>query len=79
MKEKRSIRITQDMREECIEFLRGIGFVCLTIENHEAEALCASLAKEGRSNATVTEGNRLLHDQNESLIDNYRYGYSCIW
>lgn len=55
-KEKRSIRITQDMRDECIEFLRGIGFVCLTIENHEAEAMCARLAKEGRSNATVTEG-----------------------
>lgn len=57
MKEKRSIRITQDMRDECIDFLRGIGFACLTIENHEAEAMCARLAKEGRSDATVTEGN----------------------
>lgn len=53
--EKRSLRITQKMRTECQDFLKALGFVCFTCENHEAEAMCANLSKVGRTSATVSE------------------------
>lgn len=54
--EKRSYRITQKMRDECQEFLTTLGYICLTCDNHEAEAMCANLSKLGRTSATVSEG-----------------------
>ncbi|KAL9556397.1 hypothetical protein MBANPS3_001887 [Mucor bainieri] len=53
--EKRSLRITQHTRDECQEFLKTLGYVCLSCDNHEAEAMCANLAKSGRTTATVSE------------------------
>ncbi|KAK4509758.1 uncharacterized protein ATC70_007060 [Mucor velutinosus] len=53
--EKRSFRITQHTRDECQDFLKTLGYVCLSCDNHEAEAMCANLAKSGRTTATVSE------------------------
>ncbi|KAI9271730.1 PIN domain-like protein [Phascolomyces articulosus] len=53
--EKRSIRITQALRQECLEFLRTLGFICMTCEHHEAEAMCSELARQNITTATVTE------------------------
>ncbi|CAO3629001.1 unnamed protein product [Cunninghamella echinulata] len=52
---KRSIRITHELREECKIFLSSLGYVCFTSEHHEAEALCASLVKNGMAHGTVSE------------------------
>ncbi|KAI9476166.1 MAG: PIN domain-like protein [Benjaminiella poitrasii] len=54
-KEKRSYRITQALRDECQEFLKTLGYVCFTCNDHEAEAMCAHLSKIGRTTATVSE------------------------
>lgn len=54
--EKRSIRITQGLRDECKDFLTTLGYICFTCDNHEAEAMCSHLAKAGRTTATVSEG-----------------------
>ncbi|CEP17258.1 hypothetical protein [Parasitella parasitica] len=54
-KEKRSFRITQELRDQCQEFLTAFGYVCLSCDHHEAEAMCASLAHSGRAVATVSE------------------------
>lgn len=54
--EKRSYRITQKMRDECQTFLTALGYICLSCDNHEAEAMCANLSKLGRTTATVSEG-----------------------
>lgn len=56
LKEKRSIRVTQRLRDECQEFLSTLGYACVSCEGHEAEAMCAHLAEIGISSATVTEG-----------------------
>ncbi|CAO3611745.1 unnamed protein product [Mucor fragilis] len=53
--EKRSFTITQHTRDECQEFLKTLGYICLSCDNHEAEAMCANLAKSGRTTATVSE------------------------
>ncbi|KAI7856311.1 PIN domain-like protein [Circinella umbellata] len=53
--EKRSIRITHALRQECLEFLQTLGFICMTCENHEAEAMCSELARQNVTTATVTE------------------------
>ncbi|KAG1086544.1 hypothetical protein G6F42_020946 [Rhizopus arrhizus] len=57
--EKRSFRITQKTRDECQEFLKTLGYVCLSCDHHEAEAMCANLAKSGRTTATVSEGTEI--------------------
>jgi hypothetical protein len=44
------------MRDECQNFLRRLGYLCFTCDNHEAEAMCANLAKQKRTVATVSEG-----------------------
>jgi hypothetical protein len=44
------------MRDECQEFLKVLGFVCFSCDNHEAEAMCANLSKQNRTTATVSEG-----------------------
>ena len=59
-KEKRSIRITHALRQECLEFLQTLGFICMTCENHEAEAMCSELARQNVTTATVTEGKYML-------------------
>ncbi|KAG0184141.1 hypothetical protein DFQ28_011706 [Apophysomyces sp. BC1034] len=53
--EKRSIRITQQLRSECKDFLEALGYVCFTCNHHEAEAMCAHLARHGKTSATVSE------------------------
>ncbi|RCH89788.1 hypothetical protein CU098_009680, partial [Rhizopus stolonifer] len=53
--EKRSYRITQLTRDECQAFLKTMGYVCLTCDSHEAEAMCAHLSKSKRTIATVSE------------------------
>ncbi|OAD79927.1 hypothetical protein PHYBLDRAFT_162979 [Phycomyces blakesleeanus NRRL 1555(-)] len=54
--EKRSIRVTQQLREECQFFLESQGHLCFSCEDHEAEAMCAHLGKTNRTSATVSEG-----------------------
>ncbi|KAI9026403.1 PIN domain-like protein [Phycomyces nitens] len=53
--EKRSIRITCQLREECQNFLESQGYLCFSCEGHEAEAMCAHLGKANRTSATVSE------------------------
>ncbi|KAI7870018.1 PIN domain-like protein [Spinellus fusiger] len=53
--EKRSLKVTQQIRDECKDFLTALGYVCLTCNNHEAEALCANLSTHNRTTATVSE------------------------
>ncbi|KAI8138100.1 PIN domain-like protein [Fennellomyces sp. T-0311] len=53
--EKRSIRITHALRKECFDFLRTLGYACIMVDNHEAEAMCSQLAKQQLTTATVTE------------------------
>lgn len=43
------------MRTECQDFLKALGFVCFSTNDHEAEAMCANLSKLGRTTATVSE------------------------
>lgn len=50
------MRITQDIREECQQFLKTLGYICFSCDNHEAEAMCAHFGKAGRTTATVSEG-----------------------
>ncbi|KAG1140039.1 hypothetical protein G6F37_010233 [Rhizopus arrhizus] len=53
--EKRSIRITQALRNECQDFLQSLGYVCFSCNHHEAEAMCAHLGKAKRTTATISE------------------------
>lgn len=55
MVEKRSFQITQKIRTECQDFLKALGFICLSTDGHEAEAMCANLSKQKRTSATVSE------------------------
>ncbi|KAI9281259.1 PIN domain-like protein [Umbelopsis sp. AD052] len=53
--EKRSVVITQKMKEECMNFLDALGYTCLVCDDHEAEAMCANLCASQITSATITE------------------------
>ncbi|CAO3672898.1 unnamed protein product [Rhizopus stolonifer] len=71
--EKRSIRVTQELRDQCQNFLRELGYICFSCENHEAEAMCAHLGKAGRTSATISEDLDTLVFGDKPLI---RYFFS---
>ncbi|ORX59630.1 PIN domain-like protein, partial [Hesseltinella vesiculosa] len=52
---KRSLRVTTAMKEQCIDFIRSLGYPCLICEGHEAEAMCAHIVEQGHAQATVSE------------------------
>ncbi|KAI8069248.1 PIN domain-like protein [Gongronella butleri] len=52
---KRAAAVTPAMREDCIEFLRALGYPCFTCDGHEAEAMCANMVTQGYANATASE------------------------
>ncbi|CAG8710080.1 8970_t:CDS:1, partial [Racocetra fulgida] len=53
--EKRTIKVTWKMYDECQEFLKAWGIPCITSEGYEAEALCASLTTHGLADASVSD------------------------
>ncbi|CAG8701962.1 15431_t:CDS:1, partial [Funneliformis mosseae] len=53
--EKRVIPVTWDMYLESINFIRTWGVPCITLNGHEAEAMCASFVSHGLADATVSE------------------------
>ncbi|CAI2182201.1 20659_t:CDS:1 [Funneliformis geosporum] len=53
--EKRVIPVTWDMYLESINFIRTWGIPCITLNGHEAEAMCASFVSHGLADATVSE------------------------
>ncbi|KAI9250320.1 PIN domain-like protein [Sporodiniella umbellata] len=71
--EKRSARVTQELRNACQEFLVELGHICFSCDNHEAEAMCANLGKLGRTSATISEDLDTLAFGDQPLI---RYFFS---
>ncbi|RIA98705.1 hypothetical protein C1645_749043 [Glomus cerebriforme] len=53
--EKRIIPITWKMYLESINFIKTWGIPCMMFDEHEAEAMCASLVTLGLADATVSE------------------------
>ncbi|CAG8433948.1 12143_t:CDS:2 [Ambispora gerdemannii] len=53
--QRRVAPITSKMIYESQEFLRSLGMPCITVEDHEAEAMCATLTANGIADASVTE------------------------
>ncbi|KAK9728065.1 hypothetical protein K7432_001317 [Basidiobolus ranarum] len=51
----RIIRVTDQMKEETMQLLEYMGFPCIVTDNHEAEAMCASLTTQGLTDATASE------------------------
>ncbi|CAG8491621.1 12801_t:CDS:1 [Ambispora leptoticha] len=53
--QRRVAPVTPKMIYESQEFLRSLGMPCITVEDHEAEAMCATLTENGMADASVTE------------------------
>ncbi|CAO3594214.1 unnamed protein product [Absidia cylindrospora] len=52
---KRSLRVTNDIKRDCYSFLSSLGYPCLVCENHEAEAMCANLVRNGNADGIISE------------------------
>jgi 5'-3' exonuclease len=53
--EQRVIPVTSEMYLESIDFIRTLGIPCITLDEHEAEAMCASIVTFGLADATISE------------------------
>ncbi|ORZ24203.1 PIN domain-like protein [Absidia repens] len=52
---KRSLKVTKDIKRDCYSFLSSLGYPCFVCENHEAEAMCASLVRNGNADGIISE------------------------